>query len=132
LENNQWNSFASLEWFEEIFGKISSQSTFITQTTNGGFHVYFKYTDKIKNKSNVCKNVDVLSNGSCCYEGRFYPVFLECSIRELTDLEINQLNVKKNDTGNLKKMFMTKILLLCHTFYKMNFLNLFINVLLDI
>ena len=97
-------SFESLLWFENNICKLNECNTFITKTINGGYHIYFKYSDKISGKQMKCASIDILSNKSCCYQGEGYEILYENEIRCLTTNEIDTIsNNMKNDTRILKK-----------------------------
>jgi len=88
--DNKDPDFKGLEWFESHFGSIHKLDTLVTRTINNGFHVYFKYTDKLRSKLNTGNlHIDILSDKRCCYEGRGYTVVVERPIRDLTSEEID-------------------------------------------
>jgi hypothetical protein len=65
------------QWFEENIGNISELDTLVTQTINGGFHVYYKYNNEVKNSNNFLgKHIDVLVDSKCVYEGFGYSVIV--------------------------------------------------------
>lgn len=109
-------SFESLLWFENNICKLNECNTFITKTINGGYHIYFKYSDKISGKQMKCASIDILSNKSCCYQGEGYDILYENEIRSLTTKEIDIISknmkeikdniekIKKTDTCTYKKM----------------------------
>jgi phage/plasmid-associated DNA primase len=69
------DEFIGLEWFERNFSKLSELNTLVTETINGGYHIYFKFTDQIKNVNNFGNlHIDILGNDKCCYQGKKYPV----------------------------------------------------------
>ncbi len=84
-------SFESLDWFESKFGPIDRLNTLTTRTVNGGYHVYFQYTDKLTNKCVTRDKVDLLSDRSCCFEGVGYDVIDSTKPRVLTQDEIHYL-----------------------------------------
>lgn len=99
--------FKGKTWFEGYFGDINEIDTVVSETINGGYHIYFKYTDKIKNINNRMMGVDVLTDGSCCYQGEGYKVLNRCELRELTNDEVTEINslkkiTKEKDTKELK------------------------------
>lgn len=96
------DDFTGLSWFEEHFGKIDQIDTLVTRTINNGYHIYFKYTSKLKNKNNFKKlHIDILVDNKCVYEGEKYPLLLDHPIQELSDHYINLLsdNSDKSDTS---------------------------------
>lgn len=85
-------TFVGKIWFEKNFGKIEECKTLITKTINGGYHIYFKYCDKIKNMNNKKLHIDILSDNKCCYQGENYNIINDTNIKELSDNEINIIN----------------------------------------
>ena len=62
-------------WFEETLGPIDELNTLVTKTINGGYHIYYKFNESIKNSNNFLgKHIDVLVTGKCVYEGKGYTV----------------------------------------------------------
>jgi P4 family phage/plasmid primase-like protien len=99
--------FTSLKWFTSIFGEITDVKTLITSTVNGGFHIYFKYTDNIKHKEQVHPKVDIISDKGCVYEGSFYKIFNDYQIISLTDNQIKQL--KKDQEKKVVEKVVEKV-----------------------
>ena len=104
------DSFIGKEWFEKCFGKIKDQRTLVTTTINNGYHIFFKYTSKIKNINNKHMHVDILSDNKCCYQGEHYDIINNYDIKELTNEQIDYIHqlapdTKKKDTQliNYKK-----------------------------
>ena len=85
------SSFIGLQWLEENIGRVRSLNTLVTKTVNGGYHIYFKYSKKIKNINNKHLHIDVLVNNRCCYQGKEYPIISDNPIRELTTDEISTI-----------------------------------------
>ena len=98
--------FMALKWVEENLGSLDDINTLITKTVNQGYHLFFRYTTKLKNVINAGgKNIDILSDKKCCYQGVGYDIVSNKEIRELTDSEIKkvlQLVKKKNVNVNVK------------------------------
>lgn len=96
--DNKEPDFIGLNWFETEFGELSNLNTLVTKTVNNGYHIYFKYNPKIKNKNNF-KNlhVDILSDNKCVYEGTNYTVLFDNPIRKLTDNEFESLCLTEPD-----------------------------------
>lgn len=104
--DNKDPTFKGLVWFEKNFGKISDINTLVTKTVNGGYHIYFKYTNLITNITSKEFNIDILSDKRCCYQGEGYPVISDSDsdnengtskIRDLTNSEIIKvLSLKLN------------------------------------
>jgi Bifunctional DNA primase/polymerase, N-terminal len=94
------DTFKGLKWFEDNIGKLNEINTFVTKTINGGYHIYFKYTKKLKNTNNANNmHIDILSDNKCCYQGEGYQVLVDIEIRDLTEEEIiriQSLSIKKN------------------------------------
>jgi P4 family phage/plasmid primase-like protien len=82
----------SIEWFEKVFGNVKEIDTLCTGSPSGGFHVYFKYTEEISKKIvSKSPDIDILTNGSCCYQGDKYEIVKDTGIRELTSSEIQEI-----------------------------------------
>jgi phage/plasmid-associated DNA primase len=90
--DNKDPEFVALGWFNSVFGSLETVNTLTTGTVNGGYHVYFKYNDKIKNIANKVFHIDILSDNRCCYQGEGYPVINSCEPRELTNIEIDEIS----------------------------------------
>ena len=82
----------STSWFETGFCKIQDIDTLTTKSVNGGYHVFYKYTENVKSKSFKEFNVDILSDRRCCFGGVGYPVIKDLDIIELTPAQINYIN----------------------------------------
>jgi len=84
------DDFVGLSWIEHNLGSLQNINTLITKTINNGYHIFFKYTPKLKNSIN-CGNkyIDILTNKKCCYQGQGYDIVCNNQIRSLTDQEIN-------------------------------------------
>lgn len=99
-------TFIGLIWFRENFGEFD---TLTTRSINGGYHIYFKYTSEISKKiANKDLHIDILSTGSCCYQGKKYNIVSDNPIRELTKKEISiikELKNKKQDKNCEEKSF---------------------------
>jgi hypothetical protein len=91
--------FPGKEWFENNFFKLTDglTDTLVTHTISGGYHVYFKYTQKVKNHNDYRGlSIDVLCDRKCAYEGKGYTVISNTNeIKELTDDQIGLLNQRK-------------------------------------
>jgi len=94
------DDFEALIWIEDNLGPINDINTLVTKTINNGYHIFFKYTPKLKNSINCGnKHIDILSNKKCCYQGQGYDIILDNAIRALTEEEIKlflQLIKSKN------------------------------------
>ena len=55
---------SSIDWFEENVCKISNLNTFVTKTINGGYHIYYQY-------SNLLKTTTKLKNSMKCQNMKF-------------------------------------------------------------
>lgn len=82
------DDFIGLKWFKQVFGEFN---TFTTKSINGGYHIFFKYSDKIKNIANKKIHIDILSDERCCYQGDGYDIVNNTELRELQDNEINEI-----------------------------------------
>jgi hypothetical protein len=100
------DGFPGKEWFEQNFFTLdNSVDTLVTSTISGGYHVYFKYTPKVKNKNNYLGlNVDILVDSKCVYEGKGYNVISDSDIRELTESEISILTQRKIQNKTFEKI----------------------------
>ncbi len=85
--------FHSLNWFEKNISKLSECNTLITKTMGGGYHIFFQYknTNVIIGKKIKCAKIDILSDGSCCFQGENYDILYNNEIREMTGIEIEMI-----------------------------------------
>jgi P4 family phage/plasmid primase-like protien len=94
---------SSIDWFEENVCKISDLNTFVTKTINGGYHIYYQYSNLLKTTTKL-NNIplDILNDQKGVLEGKGYNVFLNKPIRQLTDNEIYSLqkNIEINNEIN--------------------------------
>jgi len=101
------DDFIALKWIEENLGPLNNINTLVTKTINDGYHIFFKYTPKLKNSINCGnKNIDILTNKKCCYQGLGYSIVYKNDIRELSNKEINlflQL-IKTKNTNHTEKI----------------------------
>ena len=101
------DEFIGLEWIEEHFGTLENINTLITKTINNGYHLFFKYTTKLKNVINAGqKNIDILTDKKCCYQGNGYDIINNKEIRTLTDQEI-KLILQLIKSKNVKEKIQT-------------------------
>lgn len=93
----------SIEWFEKYFCKINDINTLTTKSINGGYHIFYKYSDSIKSTSFKEYNVDILSDNRCCFQGQGYEIIIDCGfeIKELSQEQIDILN--KSSIATMKK-----------------------------
>lgn len=93
--------FPSKEWFETNFFPLEKglKDTVVTQTVSGGYHVYFKYTNKLKNRNDYLgKSIDILCDKKCVYEGKGYNILSNTKkVRKLTNDEITLLTQRKSE-----------------------------------
>lgn len=83
------DEFAALKWIEDNLNSLENINTLITKTINHGYHIFFEYTPKLKNSINCGnKNIDILSDNKCCYQGAGYDIIHNHKIRPLTPNEI--------------------------------------------
>jgi len=86
------DDFIALKWIEEHLDTLQNINTLVTKTINNGYHLFFKYTSKLKNTINAGqKNIDILSTKKCCYQGVGYDIVFNKEIRALTGNEIKLL-----------------------------------------
>jgi len=90
--DNKDKDFSALKFFEENFIKLDSINTLVSKTINNGYHIFFKYTENIKNSVNNKINIDILSDGKGCVQGKNYDIINEDKIRELSEHEIEIIN----------------------------------------
>lgn len=89
-----------LKYFEENVCELDKLDTIITKTYNGGYHIYFKYTEKLKNcvrlKDIQEVSIDIKSDGGCVYEGMYYQLLKDAN--ELMNIpdEFIKLFTKEN------------------------------------
>lgn len=111
------DDFEALLWIENNLGSLNNINTLITKTINDGYHIFFKYTPKLKNSINCGhKHIDILSNKKCCYQGQGYDIISHNEIRSLTDQEIklflqliqNKKIQEENETIINENMFKDK------------------------
>ncbi|MEK7566883.1 MAG: bifunctional DNA primase/polymerase, partial [Patescibacteria group bacterium] len=101
--DNKDPEFIAYKWLRDNLGDIYTLNTLITNTINKGYHIFFKYTTKIKNINNKEFNIDILSDSRCCYQGDKYDVLFNNAIRELTEEEIAKiLSLKKSININIE------------------------------
>lgn len=97
------NDFPGKEWFELNFFKldVGLTNTIVTSTVSGGYHVYFKYSEKVQNRNNYLdKNIDILVNNKCVYEGKGYKVISNTKkIMVLSDEQVKLLNQRKTESS---------------------------------
>ncbi len=96
--------FKSLKWFEENFGTLPELNTLITKTISGGYHIFFKYNEKLKESKLKFKklDIDILSNKRCVFQGKGYDILYNNPIRELSDSEMTLL-LNTKDTKTIEK-----------------------------
>lgn len=92
------SSFVGLQWLEKYIGDVNSLNTLVTKTVNGGYHIYFKYSNKLKNINNKEYHIDILVDNKCCYQGKTYPILSNKPIRELSGEEIKAIMTLKKET----------------------------------
>ncbi len=96
--------FNSLHWFESNFGKLENLNTLVTKTIGGGYHIFFKYNDQLKeSKLKFNKlDIDILSNKRCVFQGVGYDILFNNIIRDLTELELTLLVDQKKSEKQQK------------------------------
>ena len=100
--DNKDSTFKGKLWFENNFGEISKLNTLVTKTVNNGYHIYYKYTSKLKNTLNYKGlHIDILSDKKCVYEGKGYDLLNNNKITELND---NQVELLKQFKKKFKKI----------------------------
>lgn len=88
--DNKDTEFSAYQWFVSNFGDLDSINTLVTNTINGGYHIFFRYNKQITNKINFNNiYIDILTTGKCVYQGKGYDVVNNSSIRELSLSELS-------------------------------------------
>ena len=99
--DNKDSEFKAYKWFRNNLNNVQEINTLVTKTINNGFHIFFKYTDKIKNTNNKEYYIDILSDNKGSYQGNGYDIINNANIRQLTDIEIKKLKeLKAKSKGN--------------------------------
>lgn len=98
LDKPKEGELSGIDFFESHFGKIEDLNTLITKTPGGGFHIYYKYTNKLKDGVrlkylNNKYSIDIRSDGGIAYEGLNYNVLSSVnSISNLLDIPDKFIN----------------------------------------
>lgn len=96
------DEFKGLKWFEERFGSIADMNTLVTRSINGGYHAYFKYCDRLRNRINMNNlHIDILGDKRCAFEGEGYEVICDKQIRALSEEEIKYFVEEKVDEQSM-------------------------------
>jgi phage/plasmid-associated DNA primase len=97
--------FPGKTWFEDSFFQLeNTNETLVTKTISGGYHVYFKYNEAVKNKNNYLDlQVDILVDRKCVYEGKGYDIVSDTTeIQELSQDQVRLLTQRKTEKGKGK------------------------------
>jgi hypothetical protein len=85
-------AFVGLIWLQENFGRIEEMDTLVTRSMNGGYHVFFRYNEILKNAINIGGyHIDILSDGKFCYGGEGYEIVNDSKIRAMTNEEMKTI-----------------------------------------
>jgi P4 family phage/plasmid primase-like protien len=85
------NEKCGIELFETYVCPINQLTTLTTKSTNGGYHIYYKYTSKLKtgaklNIGDFVYSIDVRNDKACATEGENYPLFIDANeLEEVPD-----------------------------------------------
>ncbi len=119
------DDFIALQWFEKNINILQNTNTLVTRTINGGYHIFYRYTPDLIGKKIPNLNIDILSDKSCCFQGKNYDVLYDNPINQLTPQQIHNIqssiNIKKhtesknkdNEPKNLVKKY-KNINLICN------------------
>ena len=82
------------KFFEEKICKINELQTLVSKTVNGGYHIYYKYTNKLKpsvrlKNINDIVSIDIKTDGGCVFEGINYSLVNDYEIDNVPEQLIN-------------------------------------------
>lgn len=104
IDRPKENELDGLEYFEKNVCKLDSLNTLITKTPGGGYHIYFKYNEKIKTTSRIKDiksiSIDIRNNGACIFEGVDYELYN--ASRELEEVPEAFIDIVKKEGERLK------------------------------
>jgi phage/plasmid-associated DNA primase len=97
------------QWFEENIQKICELDTLVTETINGGYHVYYKYNEKVKNANNFLGLfIDVLVERKCVYEGFGYNVIRNFEPKEMDEKTLELFKKLEKTLGKKEEKAVVK------------------------
>lgn len=87
LDKPKPDEIDGIQFFEDNICKISDLNTLVTSTISGGYHIYYKYTPKLKNSvrletNNTQVSIDIRNDGGISYEGQRYNL-----VKDVEELE---------------------------------------------
>lgn len=80
-----------IELFERNVCNLNEIKTLTTKTPNNGYHIYYKYTNKLKTGAklkigNFTYSIDIRNDKACATEGRNYSLFVDANdLEEVPD-----------------------------------------------
>ena len=85
--------YSGKDWYNTTFGhNVLESNTLVTSTIRGGYHLYFKYNERINtNSTSKLHLVDIKSNSGCGYQGIGYDVLVSKKPRDLTEDEVSKI-----------------------------------------
>ena len=80
LDKPKEGEIDGIRYFEDNVCKIEKLNTLITKSIRGGFHIYYKYNNKLKSGVRIKDinkdiSIDIRSDKTCLFEGRGYELY---------------------------------------------------------
>jgi hypothetical protein len=80
LDKPKEGEIDGIRYFEDNVCKIEKLNTLITKSIRGGFHIYYKYNNKLKSGVRIKDinkdiSIDIRSDKSCLFEGKGYELY---------------------------------------------------------
>src|SRR5689334_8784146 len=94
-----------IRYFENNVGKIEEFNTLVTKSIGGGYHIYYKYINKLKstvklvNINNVI-SIDIRNDDAIAFEGKHYD--LVCDAEEFQEVPETLLALYKLEERRVK------------------------------
>jgi len=94
LDKPKEGEIDGIKYFEEKVCKINDLQTLVSKTVNGGYHIYYKYTNKLKpsvrlKNINDIVSIDIKTDGGCVFEGTNYSLVNDYEIDNVPEQVIN-------------------------------------------
>jgi len=94
-----------IRYFEDNVGKIEELNTLVTQTIGGGYHIYYKYTNKLRSTVKLVNinntiSIDIRNDDAIAFEGKSYDLI--CDAEELQEVPETLLALYKLEDRRLK------------------------------
>ena len=94
-----------IRYFEDNVGKIEELNTLVTQTIGGGYHIYYKYTNKLRSTVKLVNvgntiSIDIRNDDAITFEGKSYD--LVCDAEELQEVPETLLALYKLEERRVK------------------------------